>query len=120
MKRFAARYFLLIFPSLFASHAFAQATAPQVEETSSRAATNALRAAEAAQHLFGSIALSTSSEEARKLVELAWDKYENAMYDDAVRQARRATEKDPQSTRVSGEFADIRRPSSPARRASLR
>ena len=86
MKRFAARYFLLIFPSLFASHAFAQAPAPHVEETSSGAATNALPAVPAAQHLFGSIALSTSSEEARKLVELAWDKYENAMYDDAVTQ----------------------------------
>jgi tetratricopeptide (TPR) repeat protein len=98
MKRFAARYFLLIFPSLFASHAFAQAPAPHVEETSSGAVTNALPAAPAAQRLFGRIALSTSSEEARKLVELAWDKYENAMYDDAVRQARRATEKDPQST----------------------
>jgi predicted Zn-dependent protease len=97
MKRFAARYFLLIFPSLFATQALAQAPTPHVSETSSRTTDNAPHAVPAAQRLFGNIAISTSSEEARKLVELAWDKYENAMYDDAVTQARRAAERDPQS-----------------------
>ena len=97
MKQFAARYFLLIFPSFFASSVWAQAPAPHVEDTSSRAAKNTPRVAPVSQQLFGAISISTKSEEARKLVELAWDKYENAMYDGAVTQARHATEKDPQS-----------------------
>ena len=97
MKRFAARYFLLIFPSFFASAVLAQAPASHVEQTSSRAAKRAPRVAAISQQLFGAIAISTKSEEARKFVELAWDKYENAMYDGAVVQARHAAEKDPQS-----------------------
>lgn len=97
MKRFAARYFLLILPSLFATLALAQTPAPHVEETSSRAAKNAPRVAPLSQQLFGAIPIATKSEEARKFVEIAWDKYENAMYDVAVTQARHATEKDPQS-----------------------
>ncbi len=97
MKRFAARYFLLIFPWLFATGALAQAPASHVAETANRAARKTPPVASAAQHLFGAIPLSTESREARKFIELAWDKYENSMYDDAIVNARHATEKDPHS-----------------------
>lgn len=96
MNRSMARLLLLIFPSLFAVGVWAQSSAPRVEETSARSPRKAA-VNPAPQHLFGSILLSTRSEEARKSVELAWDKYENAMYDDAVAAARHSAEKDPQS-----------------------
>ena len=97
MNRIPARFFLLIFPALFSLTAAAQTPAPHVEEASERSASGAPRVAPVAQQLFGSIALSTRSEEARKFLELALDKYENAMYEEAVAQARHATEKDPKS-----------------------
>src|SRR5260370_20723731 len=96
MKRFRARYFLLIFPWLFATGTLAQAPASHVAEAANRARKTP-RVASAAQHLFGAIPLSTESREARKFIELAWDKYENSMYDDAIVNARHATEMDPQS-----------------------
>jgi tetratricopeptide (TPR) repeat protein len=97
MNRFAARFFLLISPSLFAASAWAQTSAAHVEETAERTSAKAPAIAAVPQQLFGTIALSTRSEEARKFVELAINQYENAMYDDAVIRARHATEKDPQS-----------------------
>jgi tetratricopeptide (TPR) repeat protein len=97
MKRFAARCFLLIFPWLFATGAMAQAPSSHVAEAANRAARNTPHVAPVVQHLFGAIPLSTQSIEARKFIELAWDKYENSMYDDAIVNARHATEKDPQS-----------------------
>jgi tetratricopeptide (TPR) repeat protein len=97
MKRFAARNSLVIFTWLFATGALAQAPASHVAETANRAARNTPPVASVAQHLFGAIPLSTHSGEARKFIELAWDKYENSMYDDAIVNARHATEKDPQS-----------------------
>ncbi len=96
MKRFAARFFLLIFPSLLGASAWAQTSSPHLEEAASRATTKSSAVAPIPQQLFGAIALTTHSEEARKFLELAIDKYENAMYDDAVVHARHATEKDPQ------------------------
>jgi hypothetical protein len=96
MKRFAARFFLLIFPSLFSVSAWAQTSAPHVEDAASRAARKTPAVAPIPQHLFGAIPLSTRSEEARKSVELALDKYENALLEDALAQARHTTEKDPQ------------------------
>ena len=96
MNRFLAR-FLLLCPSFFAPGAWAQAPAARVEETAARSVTSTAPVNPAPQELFGSIKLSTRSEDARKLVELAWDKYENAIYYDAVEIARRATQKDPQS-----------------------
>lgn len=48
------------------------------------------------QRVFGTIPVSTHSEEARKFLELAIDKYENAMLDDAAVFAKHATEKDPE------------------------
>jgi tetratricopeptide (TPR) repeat protein len=97
MNCFAARFFLLIFPSLFAASAWAQTSAAHIAETAEHSGVKPAGIATASQQLFGTIALSTRSEEARKFVELAIDKYENAMYDDAVIRARHAIEKDPQS-----------------------
>ena len=96
MVRFAARWFLLIFPGFFAASAFAQTSAPRVQPASHRAA-HASPVAPLAQQLFGAIPLSTRSEEARKSLELAWDKYENAMYQSSANLARQAARKDPQS-----------------------
>src|SRR5437763_12387568 len=96
MVRFAARWVLLIFPGVFAASAFAQTAAPHVEPASHRAA-HASPFAPLPQQLFGAIPLSTKSEEARKSLELAWDKYENAMYDPAANLARQAAQKDPHS-----------------------
>ena len=48
------------------------------------------------QQLFGTLPLSTHSEDARKFVELALDKYENDLLDDSLVLARHSTEQDPQ------------------------
>jgi tetratricopeptide (TPR) repeat protein len=52
-------------------------------------------AAAAPQKLFGTIAVSTRSEEARKYLELSIDKYENGLLDDATVHAQHAVEQDP-------------------------
>jgi tetratricopeptide (TPR) repeat protein len=96
MVRYATRWFLLIFPAFFASGALAQTPSPRVEPASSREARTS-PVAPLAQQLFGAIPLSTKSEDARKSLELAWDKYENAMYEPAANMARQAARKDPQS-----------------------
>lgn len=96
MARFAARWFLLIFLGFFSTPAFAQTAAPHVEPASNRAA-HASPITPLSQQLFGVIPLSTSSEEARKSLELAWDKYENAMYQSSANLARQAAKKDPHS-----------------------
>jgi tetratricopeptide (TPR) repeat protein len=96
MVRYAARWFLLIFPSFFASGALAQTPSPRMEPASSRAARTS-PVAPLSQQLFGAIPLSTKSQDARKSLEQAWDKYENAMYDPAADEARRAAQKDPHS-----------------------
>src|SRR5215470_9555569 len=96
MVRFARRWLLLSFSGFFGASAFAQAAAPHVEPASSRAA-HASPIAPLPQQLFGAIPLSTESEEVRKSLEQAWDKYENAMYEPAANAARQATKKDPQS-----------------------
>ncbi len=98
MSRFWQRFFLLIYPAAFAVGAWAQTQpAARVESTSNGTAAHASAVAPIRQQLFGAIPLSTKSEETRKSLELAWDKYENAMYDASADQARRAAEKDPQS-----------------------
>lgn len=96
MVRYATRWFLLIFPVFFASGAWAQTPSSHVEPASSREARRSPVTA-LSQQLFGAIPLSTKSEDARKSLELAWDKYENAMYDPAADLARQAARKDPQS-----------------------
>ncbi|HZV59439.1 MAG TPA: hypothetical protein VFF42_03810, partial [Candidatus Eremiobacteraceae bacterium] len=47
------------------------------------------------QQLFGSIPVSTHSIEAREFAELAIEKYENFLFDDAIVHAQHAVEKDP-------------------------
>jgi tetratricopeptide (TPR) repeat protein len=97
MTRFGARFFLLIFPSFFASTCWAQAPSPRVEKATVRADTSNPHAASVSQLLFGDIPLSTRSEQTRHLLELAVDNYENAIYRDSAALARRASEADPQS-----------------------
>src|SRR5947209_792805 len=97
MARFAARWFLLIFPAFFASSAWAQTAPPHAEPASRRATAHTSAVTPLPQQLFGAIPLSTKSEGARKSLELAWDKYENAMYEPAANLARQAMQKDPQS-----------------------
>jgi tetratricopeptide (TPR) repeat protein len=97
MDRIAARFFLLILPSLLGSAAWAQVPSPRVATAADRAVTSTPPVAGVSQQLFGSIPLSTHSEQARHLLELAVDKYENAIYRDSALLAHRATEADPQS-----------------------
>ena len=98
MSRFFSRFFLLIFPAACAAGAWAQSQAPaHVAGASSRSAAHATPVAPFHQQLFGTIPLSTKSEDARKSLELAWNKYENAMYDASAADARRATQKDANS-----------------------
>jgi tetratricopeptide (TPR) repeat protein len=97
MNRLAARWFLLLFPSFFASGAWAQTSGARVEKTAARSGEKTALVALLPQQLFGSVTLSTRSEETRKFLELAINKYEDAMYDDAVVRSRHAAEKDPQS-----------------------
>ena len=96
MVRIAARWFLLIFPAFLASGALAQTPSPHMEPASNRAARTS-PVAPLSQQLFGAIPLSTKSEDVRKSLELAWDKYENAMYEPSANLARQAVKKDPQS-----------------------
>src|SRR5215472_824163 len=96
MFRFAARWFLLIFPAFLASGALAQTPSPRMEPASKREARTS-PVAPLSQQLFGAIPLSAKSEEVRKSLERAWDKYENAMYEPAADQAREAAGKDAHS-----------------------
>src|SRR4030088_2333950 len=97
MNRFSARILLLIFPSLFGYPAWAQNPAPRVEVAKARNRSSAAKVAPIArQQLFGSIPVSTRSQEARKFIELSLDKYENHIVDGAIGNARRAIQKDPQ------------------------
>jgi hypothetical protein len=91
MNRVTARYLLLISPSLFGVQSWAQDAAPHVEEARARTATASSHVALVPQRLFGAIPISTHSDEARKFVELAIDKYENDLLDDAIVHATHAT-----------------------------
>jgi tetratricopeptide (TPR) repeat protein len=97
MNRFAARLFLMLFPSLAGVAAWAQAPSLRIAPAADRSATSAPGVAGVSQHLFGSIPLSTHSEQTRHLLEMAVDQYENAAYRESEAQARRAAEADPQS-----------------------
>jgi tetratricopeptide (TPR) repeat protein len=96
MNRVTVRCLLLMFPSLFAVHSWAQDASPVVEEVKARTGTTSPHVALVPQRLFGAIPISTHSDQARKFVELAIDKYENDLLDDAIVHARHATESDPQ------------------------
>ena len=97
MRQFAARFFLLIFPSFCWVGAFAQSPAPRVENASRRAESDTPRPVAGPQQLFGTIALSTRSDVTKRLLEQAVDEYENALYRDSYQVARHAAEADPQS-----------------------
>jgi len=98
MSRFFARFFLLIFPAAFASTVWAQTQpAAHVADASSRTSAKTGAIAPIRLQLFGTIPLSTKSEEARKSLESAWGKYENAMYDASAADARRASQIDASS-----------------------
>jgi tetratricopeptide (TPR) repeat protein len=96
MNRVTARCLLLIFPSLFGVQSWAQDAAPHVEQARTRTPTASPHVALVPQRLFGAIPVSTHSDEARKFVELAVDKYENDLLDDAIVHAKHATESDSQ------------------------
>jgi predicted Zn-dependent protease len=96
MGRFFSRFWLLVFPAAFAASAWAQAP-HHIEEASSRSA-NAAAAKVlpvAKNNVFGVFAVSSKSAEARKLVENAFDQYENVLLEQSITSASHATEKDP-------------------------
>jgi tetratricopeptide (TPR) repeat protein len=96
MNRFSARVLLLIFPSMLGYPAWAQTSAPHVEAAKARSKSSAANVAPITrQQLFGSIPVSTRSEQARKFVEIALDRYENHVVDGALSNARNAIKKDP-------------------------
>src|SRR4029077_16133616 len=77
--------------------AWAQSSPPQVEAAKVRNTSSVAKVAPIArQQLFGTIPVSTRSQEARKFVELSLDQYENHIVDGALSNARRAIQKDPQ------------------------
>jgi tetratricopeptide (TPR) repeat protein len=97
MIRFSARVLLLIFPSLLGYPSWAQSPAPHLEVAKARTTSSSARIALISkQQLFGSIPVSTRSQEARKFLELSLDNYENHVVDGALSNARRAILKDPQ------------------------
>jgi len=121
MNRFLARFYLLIFPSLFAVQAWGQEPAPRLQETTARTADAPARATPASRYLlFGTIGVSTHSEEARQSLELALDKYENDLLDDALVHAQHATEKDPQFALGYAVLAYTSRRGTPNEAASAR
>ncbi len=97
MSRKFLRCVFVVVPLLFASDALrAQVRSPRVQEAKSKSpAAGSPRLAPPAQMLlFGAIPVSTNSQEARRSAEVALDKYENVMVDDAIVHAQHATEKD--------------------------
>ncbi len=100
MNRFAARYLLLIFPSLFSAHALAQQPpAAHVEETGRKEAVPATPASPIApiaqRQLFGTFPVTTKSDDARKLLEKSFDQYENYLLEMSVSSAHQAATRDP-------------------------
>lgn len=97
MNRFPARVLLLIFPWLCGHPLWAQDPASHVQPAKARSKSSAARVAPIArQQLFGSIPLSTRSQDARKFLEISFDKYENHIVDGALANARNAIARDPQ------------------------
>src|SRR5258708_11959094 len=113
MNGVTVRCLLLIFPSLFGVQSWAQDAAPHVEEARARTTNTSPRVALAPQRLFGAIPISTHSDEARKFVELAIDKYENDLLDDAIVHAKHATEPDPQFALAYGFLSSAARRGTP-------
>lgn len=100
MNRFAVRYLLLVFPSLFAGRALAQQPPPaHIAETSSKEAIPAAPVAPITpltqRQLFGTFPVATKSDDARKLLEKSLDQYENYMLEMSVSTAHQAATRDP-------------------------
>ena len=93
MKALLGCCFLLLFSALPGGILRAQ-TPEQQAKRPARFAAGSSRVAPVALRLYEAIPVSTHSEEARKSVESAIDKYENGLLDDAIVSARHATEKD--------------------------
>jgi predicted Zn-dependent protease len=91
MKALSGCCFLLLFSSLSGGISRAQAPDRQVDRPARFAAASS-RVEPASLRLYESIPVSTHSDEARKDIELAIDKYENGLLDDAVVHAQHATE----------------------------
>src|SRR5260370_2391245 len=90
---------LLIFLSAPAWANPQQSASVTDSEEKSRAET-ALRAAPVAGHVFA-FPVAAKSVEAQKLVEVAFEQYENVLLDDSSATPRKATEKDPNFTLAS-------------------
>ena len=100
MSRFAARWLLLIFPSLLGFPAWAQTPTAHLTKAKARKSDSSASRAIAPisrQQLFGTLPLATRSEEVRALIETAIDQYENVVLDASIATSRKAAEKDPHS-----------------------
>src|SRR5260370_27425152 len=96
MKRFFLKSAVLLIPTFLSAPAWANPrTSVNVTDSEPKSpAETALRAAPVAGHVFA-FPVATKSVEAQKLVEVAFDQYENVLLDDSAASARKATEKDP-------------------------
>jgi tetratricopeptide (TPR) repeat protein len=81
----------ILFSPLIAAQVGASSQTPQLQKSPA----DSPKAAAHSRKLFDSIPISTHSEEAHKDLELAIDKYESGLLDDAIVHAQHATEKDP-------------------------
>lgn len=81
-----------LFSTLLAAQVSAEDGTPQLHESLA----GSPKAALDSQKLFNSVPVSAHSVEANKSLELAIDKYESGLFDDAIVHAQHATEKDPQ------------------------
>lgn len=97
MKSFLLRLAPLVFLAGVFHLASAQSATPRLQQARVRKKDKAAsKVAPIPQQLFGTLPLSTHSEDARKFVELALDKYENDLLDDSLVLAHHSVEKDPQ------------------------
>ena len=123
MSRFAARWLLLIFPSLLGYPAWAQTPTAHLTKAKARKSDSSASRAIAPisrQQLFGTLALATRSEEARTLIETAIDQYENVVLDASIASSRKATEKDPHSALAYAVWSFAARRGEPAPEALQR
>jgi tetratricopeptide (TPR) repeat protein len=88
----AAKALLLILTGLLARVSWAQQAAHPTETK-----VQPVKVTPASQLLFGSLGIASKSVGARRQLEIALDRYENAQYADAILHAKQAIEKDPQS-----------------------
>jgi tetratricopeptide (TPR) repeat protein len=97
MNRFSARVLLLISPSLWCLPMWAQDSAPRIQPAKAHGKSSSARVVAVSRpKIFGSIPVSTRSDEARKLLEVSLDNYENHIVDGALANARKSINRDPQ------------------------